>query len=134
MPNYRKDDFAMLVDGVEILDLAEGFGITPKFADKDGYVETTQGEVGFNIAKSTAAEAAISIKQVSPSKAYLDGIALERREVSVAMQLKDPLRRPVYGFERMGMMNALIKPAEEKVGNEAATLEYRAMGYNYFKN
>jgi len=34
----------------------------------------------------------------------------------------------------MGMMNALIKPAEEKVGNEAATLEYRAMGYNYFKS
>ena len=114
------------VDGIEMVDIGDGVGITPKREPK--VVTALKGEVGFSIDPSTGADVTISLLATSESNAKMRALAEAQKAVQVSIRSEDS---DATGFEEISVDYVIFMFAEKKLEAEAPTYEYKGVGYGY---
>jgi len=117
---------AVYVDGVMMVDIGDGIGITPKRETK--VIESLYGEIGFSLDPSTAADVTISLKSTSESNTKMRAVAEAQKVVAVSIKSEDS---DATGFEEIGVDYVIFQHAEKKMEGEAGTYEYKGSGYGF---
>lgn len=124
---YDIKNWSVYVDGVEMVDVGDGIGITPKREAK--LIESLTGEVGFSMDPTTAADVTISLLATSESNTKMRQIANSQKPVSVSIRSSDP---DSTGVEEISVDYAIFQHAEKKMEKEAPTYEYKtSAAYGY---
>jgi hypothetical protein len=114
------------VDGVEMVDIGSGIGITPKRATK--VIDSLYGPVGFNIDPNTGAEVTLSLLSTSSSNDKMRAIANSQKVVSVSIKSADTA---ATGFGEISVDYVIFQHAEKKLEGDAPTYEYKGVGYGF---
>lgn len=123
---YDISSCKVYVDGVEMVDIGDGLGITPKKEAK--IVSSLYGEVGFSLDPSTGADVTISLLATSESNSKMRALAESQKVVQVSIKSEDS---DATGFEEISVDYVIFKFAEKKLEAEAPTYEYVGIGYGY---
>jgi len=132
MVEYNVKDIHLLVDGVEITNLAEGgdTGITPSGDQMDNIVEALDGEVGWERSPNTQAEGTIEVLKSSPQVGYLIELAATKKEVKISFISDNP---EATGFSEITLEHAKIGFPETKItrGMETFAFPFKGFGFDF---
>lgn len=123
---YDINTVKIFVDGVEMMDVGSGIGITP--TRESSVIESLYGETGFSINPSTACDVTINLLATSESNTKMRELAASQKIVSVSIKSEDS---DATGFEEISADYIIFKYAEKKPDMEAPTYEYSGKGYGY---
>ena len=114
------------VDGVEMMDVGDGIGITP--TRESTVVESLYGEVGFSMNPSTACDVTINLLATSESNAKMRALAASQKVVPVSIRSEDS---DATGFEEISADYIIFSFAEKTLSGEAPTYEWKGKGYGF---
>ena len=113
-------------DGVEMMDIGDGVGITP--TRESPVIESLYGEVGFSISPSSACDVTINLLATSESNTKMRSLAEAQKAVPVSIKSEDP---DATGFEEISADYIIFSFAEKSLAGEAPTYEWKGKGYGY---
>ena len=114
------------VDGIELVEIGSGIGITPKRETK--VIDSLYGPVGFNMDPNTGAEVTISLLSTSASNDKMRSISNSQKVVSVSVKSAD---KAATGFEEISVDYVIFQHADKKLEGDAPTYEYKGVGYGF---